>query len=211
MPFAKSEDIELAFYKAFYKKSVEEQRKRREEMSSVSNCTSVEAPAYRYSDPKPLDINDYEITKPFSIADIYREQPCREEFQQLLDEYSAGSNLDTDTVFDYDVIDEIKESTVLMRNLIWLIDNWFLTKKKQVLLEKGQKIAVNCAGIRHNYVVTQFLSLVNIHNGDIVHDALASFQDVVYVFKRKFGNDQVDSIVLKDLDHTNLITWRKSK
>lgn len=88
-----------------------------------------------------IDINNYEIPKPFSIIDIYEKRPFtnvlkfEKEFLELLKEQRKTSINDI-----WYSINIIKDSEVLMRNLDWLESEGFIKEKENICLYYGDKV-----------------------------------------------------------------------
>ena len=108
---------------------------------------------------KQYNITDLEVVEPFSIIDIYRKNPCQDEFLKLLED-------------GYDKIltrlwcsnSTVEMCPTLMNNLPWLVGNGFLREKNQETeLKLGMKLARN----GENYIITAD-RIINIKTGYMV-------------------------------------------
>ena len=77
--------------------------------------------------PRPYIIEDLEIVKSFGLIDIYKKNPCQDEFLKLM-ESEKGFLIDG----KWETIHTVKKNLTLMRNLHWLVDKGFLREKVKV-------------------------------------------------------------------------------
>lgn len=74
---------------------------------------------------KTTQPKQYEIVTPFSILDIYKKDPCREEFLRLLSEEGQGRVVSC----NWKNFEQVKLTPTLIRNLDWLKKNGFVKEK----------------------------------------------------------------------------------
>ena len=105
-----------------------------------------------------MKIEDYEVVDAFNIIDIYKQDPCKDQFLRLLMEENRVDALGT----YWDQMDEIEESKTLMDNLDWLLNKGFIRKKvKDIYLKGGMRLVSVCG----DSLVTSEGSIIDIKDG----------------------------------------------
>jgi len=80
--------------------------------------------------PRPYIIEDLEIVKSFGLIDIYKKNPCQNEFIELME---SEKGFPTDG--KWETIHTVKKNLTLMRNLHWLVAKGFLREKVKIKRE----------------------------------------------------------------------------
>lgn len=103
---------------------------------------------------------NYDIAKPFSIIDIYKKDPCKDEFLKLLLERGSSCSA---VSCKWWTMGHVMLSSTLRENIYWLIQKGFLRKKERQKIRPG--MIIEEIGSGDKWLVDEVLEWIKIGTG----------------------------------------------